>query len=298
MRSVDHVIAELKYAKQRYKIRRIDFEDDVFGTQKKWLREFAEKYKKEIDIPFQILTHPKFMDEETAKLLSYAGCQWVQMGIQSMDDDFKKDTLLRYENTEDISRALEVMQKYGINVKVDHMFGLPNEPISAQENALNLYKTYKLKRINTFWTCFLPGTQLMTEAIDDGKLSTKQINDINEGKDFYFYRNTDNVKDDNLQKLYHAYEFIFKIIPILPKFIKKRILPKHVLWIPKGLKSVIALIADIATGLSFQNPVFVAYLYHNIFQIYKFTGTKLGIKNIKALRPNTNKNSAEFYYQS
>lgn len=287
LRSVDHVITELKYAKNRYKIRRIDFEDDVFGTQKKWLREFASKYKEEINIPFQILTHPKFMDEETAKLLSYAGCQWVQMGIQSMDDDFKKDTLLRYENSEDISRALEVMQKYNINVKVDHMFGLPNEPISAQEDALKLYKTYKLKRINTFWTCYLPGTQLMNEAIAEGKLTSKQVNDINEGRDFYFYRNTDNVKNNELQKLYHAYEFIFKIIPILPTYIKKRIEPKYISWIPKGVKSFISLVADITTGLSFQNPVFVAYLYHNLFQLYRYIGNKIGFKIIKAMKTDT-----------
>lgn len=289
LRSVDHVIAELKYAIERYKIRRIDFEDDVFGTQKKWLREFAIKYKEEINIPFQILTHPKFMDEESAKLLSSAGCQWVQMGIQSMDDDFKKDTLLRYENSEDIARALEVMEKYKINVKVDHMFGLPNEPVSAQKNALALCKKYKLKRINTFWTCYLPGTQMMNEAITDGILTADQVHDINEGKDFYFYRNTENVKDDNQQKLYHAYEFIFKIIPILPLFIKRKIEPKHVFWIPKNIKSGIALLSDIITGFSFKNPVFVAYMYHNLFQLYRFIGIKFGIKNIKAVQPKTTK---------
>lgn len=295
LRSVDHVIAELKYAKKRYDLKRIDFEDDVFGTQKKWLREFAEKYKKEINVPFQILTHPKFMDDESGKLLAFAGCEWVQMGIQSMDDDFKKESLLRYESSDDISNALEVMHKYKINVKVDHMFGLPNEPISAQETALNLYKKNHLKRINTFWTCFLPGTQLMNEAIRDGLLTEKQIQDINEGKDFYFYRNFENVKDKNLQNFFHSYEFIFKLIPILPLFIKKRILPKHVLWIPSVIKDSIMLVADILTGLSFKNPVFTAYRNHNLFQLYKFFGAKLGFKKIVAQKPNIDDSINQYY---
>jgi anaerobic magnesium-protoporphyrin IX monomethyl ester cyclase len=105
LRSVDHVIDELKYAKERYNIKIVDFQDDVFGTQKKWLREFCERYKKEIELPFQILTHPKFMDEETGRLLSDAGCKWIQMGVQSMDDEFKKDTLLRYEKSEDYRKC-------------------------------------------------------------------------------------------------------------------------------------------------------------------------------------------------
>lgn len=287
LRSVEHVIEELKYAKERYNIRMIDFEDDVFGTQKKWLREFCKRYKEEIDIPFMILTHPKFMDDETGRLLSEAGCKWIQMGIQSMDEEFKKDSLLRYEKSEDIENALRVMHKYNIKVKVDHMFGLPNEPISAQESALNLYANNHVNRIQTFWTCFLPGTQMMNEAIVDGTLSKKQVDDINEGKEFYFFRNTENVKDSNLQNLYHSYEFIFRIIPVLPFFIRRKIKPKHVSWIPKPIKSIIIFASDIIVGALNINPDIVSYFYHNVFHLYRFFMKKIGVKNIKATHPKT-----------
>ena len=130
-RSVDHVIGELKWAVQRYrKIRFIDFQDDVFTSNKKWLREFSKRYKEEIGIPFQCLTHPKYMDEETAQLVSEAGCKWIQMGVQSMDEDFKKKNLQRFERDDNINEACRVMNKYGIRAKLDHMFGLPNEPIT------------------------------------------------------------------------------------------------------------------------------------------------------------------------
>lgn len=287
LRSVEHVIEELKYAMKRYDIKMIDFEDDVFGTQKKWLRDFCEQYKREINLPFQILTHPKFMDDETGRLLSEAGCRWIQMGIQSMDEDFKKDSLLRYEKSDDIENALKVMHKYNMKVKVDHMFGLPNEPVSAQENALKLYANNHVKRIQTFWTCFLPGTQLMNEAIVDGLLTKQQVDDINEGKDFYFYRNTDNVRDKNLQDLYHAYEFIFRLIPVLPFFIRRKIKPGHVLWIPKPMKSIFNFFVDIIIGLSSINPEFVAYLNHNVFHLYRFFMMKIGMKGIKAVTPLT-----------
>jgi anaerobic magnesium-protoporphyrin IX monomethyl ester cyclase len=284
LRSVEHVINELKQAKSRYNIKIVDFQDDVFGTQKKWLREFCERYKKEINLPFQILTHPKFMDEETGRLLSDAGCKWIQMGVQSMDEDFKKESLLRYEKSDDIENALKIMHKYRMKVKVDHMFGLPNEPISAQENALKLYANNHIQRIQTFWTCFLPGTQLMNEAIIDGTLNQLQIVDVNEGRDFYFFRNLDNIKDKNLQNLYHAYEFIFKIMPILPFFIARKIKPSNVIWIPNFLKSIISFFGDIFIGLMSINPEFFAYLYHNLFHLYRFIGKKIGIKNIKAIK--------------
>jgi hypothetical protein len=268
--------------KKRYNIKIVNFEDDVFGTKKKWLIEFCAKYKAEINLPFMILTHPKFMDDESARLLADAGCKWIQMGIQSMDDDFKKETLLRYEKSDDIDNALRVMHKYGINVKVDHMFGLPNEPISAQETALKLYANNHINRIQTFYTCFLPGTQLMKEAIEDGTLNSEQINNINEGKEFHFFRNTENIKDPNVQNLYQCYEFIFKIIPLLPLFIKKRIKPKHVSWMPLILKAFIIFIADIVNGIKSNNPDHWAYIYHNLFQLSNYCLNKITKVDLKA----------------
>lgn len=294
LRSVEHVIEELKQAKKRYNLKIIDFQDDVFGTQKKWLRDFTYLYKKEINLPFQILTHPKFMDEETGRLLSSAGCKWIQMGVQSMDDDFKKDSLLRYEKSEDIEKSLQVMHKYNMKVKVDHMFGLPNEPVSAQENALNLYSNNHVQRIQTFWTCFLPGTALMNDAIEDGSLSPKQIADINEGRDFYFFRNTDNVKDKKLQDLYHAYEFLFRLIPALPFFVRRKLKPEHVLWIPKPIKAICNFFADIIIGFGSINPEFFAYLNHNLFHLSRFFMKRLFSKKIKATKPNIQENPSKF----
>jgi len=296
LRSVDHVIAELKYAKERYNIKCIDFEDDVFGTQKKWLREFCEKYKREINLPFIILTHPKFMDEETGRLLSDAGCKWVQMGVQSMDEDFKKNALDRFEKSDDIKEALRVMHKYKIHVKIDHMFGLPHEPIEAQSTALELYSNSHINRIQTFWTCFLPGTQLMNEAIIEGSLNQKQIDDINEGREFYFFRNIDNVKDIELQDLYHCYEFIFKMMPIIPFFIRKRIQPKHVKWIPNSIKNALTFITDLSIGIFSKNPYFIAYLYHNLFHLYRFFMRKLGF-NPKATKPKNDIDIIKYYEQ-
>lgn len=69
LRSPEHMIAELKTAQRRYKLEVIDFQDDVFTTSKKWLQDFLFLYKKEINKPFQILTHPRYMDEDIAKQL-------------------------------------------------------------------------------------------------------------------------------------------------------------------------------------------------------------------------------------
>lgn len=285
IRSVDHVIQELKLAKQRYDIRWVNFQDDVFGTSKKWLQEFTQRYKREINIPYTILTHPRYMDEEAAQWLSGSGCQWVQMGVQSMDEGFKKDTLMRYEKTDHISNALQVMHKYGLKAKVDHMFGLPDEPMQAQDTALQLYATHHPKRIQTFWTCYLPGTDMMKEAIEKKRLSSEQVHKINEGLDFYFFRNTDNINNPQQVNQYKAYEMIFRMLPSLPESLKTKIKTKHVSWIPSAVFRPISMLSDMTIGLFYGSPEFVAYAWHNLFHLSNFFSTKLFRKKLKATKP-------------
>lgn len=287
LRSPEHMIAELKIAKQRYNIQVVDFQDDIFTTSKKWLQDFLALYRKEINKPFQILTHPRYMDDDIAKWLSNAGCSWVQMGVQSMDEGFKKDTLLRYERSEDVSAAIDVMNKYKMKVKVDHMFGLPDEPISAQENARQLYAHHSAKRIQTFWTCYLPGTEMMNDALAKGRLTEEQATKINEGEDFYFFRNTENIKDASLMNLYKAYEVIFRIMPVLPDWMKTRLLPKHILKIPGFFIRPLSMLSDVITGFMLRNPEFKAYALHNLFHLKKFFLRKIGVTKVVATKVRT-----------
>ncbi len=282
LRSVDHVIAELKIAKRRYKLQKIDFQDDVFATSKKWLHEFSDKYKREIGIPYNILTHPRYMDEEIAKWLKESGCEWIQMGVQSMDETFKKDSLMRYERSEDVEAALNTMRKYGLHAKVDHMFGLPDEPVIAQENARILYAKTHPKRIQTFWTCYLPGTEMMLQAEKNGTINQEQVRKINEGEDFYFFRNTENVKDKDLMDKYKAYEVIFRLMPVLPESWKMKFTVDKVSFIPKFMIRAISMLADILAGFKQHNPEFSAYANHNLYHLKKFFLSQLKMKTPKA----------------
>jgi hypothetical protein len=200
------------------------------------------------------------------------------MGVQSMDETFKKDSLMRYERSEDIETALNTMRKHGLFAKVDHMFGLPDEPIIAQENARILYAKTHPKRIQTFWTCYLPGTQMMTEAEAKGTITAEQANKINEGEDFYFFRNTENVKDKALMDKYKAYEVIFRLMPALPETWRMNFTLNKVLFIPKFMIRSLSILSDLITGFRQNNPEFSAYALHNIYHLKKFIASKVGVK--------------------
>lgn len=274
-RSVDHVINELLYSKQRYKkIDYIDFYDDIFTVNKPWLKEFLIRYKKEIDIPFQCLTHPRYMDEEMAAWLKDAGCKWVQIGVQTMDDEFK-GSLRRYEKSAHIEKAFEVMLDAGLKIKADHMLALPGEPLVAQENARKLYAKFCPTVIQTFWTCFLPGTELLKDAIRDGIISKEQEIRLNNGLDFTFYNNPENIKDPKLIKFYQSYQFLFKLYPLLPRFIRLRFLHTHVEFIPFFAMRLIGMAADFINAVVNQNPQTLTLIKYLLFHSNKIIKRKI-----------------------
>lgn len=268
-RSVDHVIEELAYAKSRYKIKIVDFQDDVFTVSKPWIKEFCERYKSEIDLPFQCLIHPQYFDEDIAVWLKEAGCSWIQMGIQTMDENFKHENLRRYEDSGHIINALKLMKKYGIKIKVDHMFGLPGEPIGSQETARLLYAEVTPERIQTFWTCFLPGTQLMKEGVASGLLSKEQEERLNEGEDFYFFRNEENISDKHQVEMYKRYEFIYKVMPLIPHRWRKKFDTRMAGYIPSFIRYFLGSVLDIINGFRSNNADMYAYANHYLFHLGK-----------------------------
>src|SRR5207245_2462239 len=89
------VVAEIAWAKERYGIRHIRFNDEDFSYDKKWIREFAPLYKEKVGLPYFAWVYPNTIDDEIAGLLADSGCDAVEMGIQSGSERIRKDILNR-----------------------------------------------------------------------------------------------------------------------------------------------------------------------------------------------------------
>ena len=284
-RSAEHMLQELRHARRRYKLKLVEFEDDIFTFDKKWLKNFLERYRQEIRIPFQCLSHPSFMDDDVVRWLSEAGCRFVQMGIQSADENFKNRMIKRYEKTGQIETVMKTMRKYHVELKVDHMFGLPGEPLAAQESARDLYARIPPYRIQTFWMNYFPGTEMTEQALAAGVLSPADIENLNDGKQADFYRNSSKILDPRTRNLYAAYEAIFKLIPLSPPFLRNHLLARTFRKFPKPLNSGISFMADVISGLGKRNPDHIGYAKYYLYHIARFILMRLGRTVPPATRP-------------
>lgn len=136
--SVDYVIKEIKKVRKKYPIEMIKFYDDVFTYgATPWLKEFAEKYPKEIGIPFFTLMRFDLMTDEVGRLLSKAGCKVLQISLETINTNIRNRILKRNMSKKQILDGWKICKKYGFTLILDTMLGLPTSTFQDELDSLN-----------------------------------------------------------------------------------------------------------------------------------------------------------------
>lgn len=185
-RNKECVLSELNNAKKLYKFKIVHFNDDIFTFNKKWVLEFLSEYKKNINKPFSCITHPKFIDETIAAALKDAGCYRVQLGIQSLNNEIKRQYLKRFETTEDIEKCFDILDKAKISFSADQIIGLPNENNNELFENAQFYTRFKrLKMVNVYWLSLYPKTEIIN-YLNNGENKDNINQKISSGETTYY----------------------------------------------------------------------------------------------------------------
>ena len=137
-RDPEAVIREIKSVKEEYPyLEYVNFLDDTFCLNKNWLRKFLPRFKEEVGMPFHGNSHVNVLSEDIIKLLKETGCEYLAMGIESGNEDIRKNVLNRHMSNKQILEAFSLGRKYGIKFTSYIMVGVPFEKI---ENTLESVK--------------------------------------------------------------------------------------------------------------------------------------------------------------
>ncbi|MBP7528593.1 MAG: B12-binding domain-containing radical SAM protein [Syntrophorhabdaceae bacterium] len=174
--TVDQMIAEIEYLLAHYeRIKMFIFDDDIFTFDKAWLREFTDRYASVTDIPFVCNAHARIFDDETAGMLSGAGCRIVKFGLESGSDRIRRKVLSRYMTNKHIEDAFAIADKYGLHTSAFVMLGLPHETIADIRETVDLLAAIKPGRFR--WSLFFPfvGTKAYSIARSSGQIDPEQM---------------------------------------------------------------------------------------------------------------------------
>ena len=167
-RSPDHIISEIEECLRWHTFSRIFFEDDTFTASLKWLKEFSEKYKKNVKLPFVCNVRPETGNLERLGLIKEAGCDTISIGVEAGDEYVRRTVLNRRMTNKQIIDAFKNAKKLKLKTKSFNMVGLPHE------NRRALWKTillnFRLAPNAVQTTVYYPfkGTKLGDECYEKG----------------------------------------------------------------------------------------------------------------------------------
>lgn len=126
-RSVNKVIEEIKFLIDRYKIKNINFWDDLWGAKPGWTEEFCNKIIEQgIKLSWSCERRIDTINLDTLKLMKKAGCYSIFYGIESFDQDCL-NAINKGIKAEDSERIMRLTKKAGIEVRANFIIGLPEE---------------------------------------------------------------------------------------------------------------------------------------------------------------------------
>jgi anaerobic magnesium-protoporphyrin IX monomethyl ester cyclase len=140
IRSVDNVLEEIEEITKKYKIKRIDFHDDIFTLFPDWVKKFCEQYPKRFKIGFGCNARAETLNKDTVTALKSAGCEFISIGIESGNEWLRKNVLNRYMTNEQIITAFKNVHEAGISTYALNMIGLPCETPEMIEDTIKINK--------------------------------------------------------------------------------------------------------------------------------------------------------------
>ena len=179
--SVSRTIDEIKQAKQLFSPNYVEFYDDVFGADMEWLREFAERFPKEVGLPFGIETNPTVINEARVELLAKAGCATMEMGFQSANALQRANVLNRRETADGVRNLIQAAANRKIFTELDFIVGLPGEQPEHIEEMLEYIRRARPRLVNLSFLQFFPKTRIIDLAIASGQIDAEEIPHIEDG---------------------------------------------------------------------------------------------------------------------
>lgn len=178
-KSAARIVAEVEKFRRDRQIDYVRFVDETFILNKKRLREFCELYKRHHRLPFSFSTRPETVNEEMMRLLADAGAVAVSFGLESGNEQYRREMLNRRTKQQEVIDAVALAKRYNVKAFAFVMIGLPHEDRARIQDTLELINLLQpdVYQITIFYP--FEGTPFYDYCLDEG-LMTKNHDRLTE----------------------------------------------------------------------------------------------------------------------
>ncbi len=126
LRPIDQIIEEAIIMRDRWAPRMVYFQDDIFGFNIPWLREFSKRWRDEVGIPWHCQIRLELTrDEERLDLFREAGCTGITLAIESGNAFLREFVLLRPMPDNLIVEGIQRIRARGFTLRTEQILQVP-----------------------------------------------------------------------------------------------------------------------------------------------------------------------------
>src|ERR1051325_451747 len=206
-RSIPNVLAEVEALIDRYYVNYFHFDDELFAPGRKRMLEFCKAIlDRGLRIKWDCQGHFKSLDREVIEAMKEAGCEFINVGVESYDQSVL-DAMHKGTTREEIRAGLSLMKEFGIHAGLNVLWGNLKDSAHSLKETLNLVREFDSNfQCRTFRPPSpYPGSPLFHYAVRNGML--KDEHDFYEryqGYDRVTVNFTDIPEDDFYRMLFDA----------------------------------------------------------------------------------------------
>lgn len=167
-RSPESIIEEILTLQKEVPLRMVGFVDDVFTLDKKWTLAFAEEYARRVRLPFSMNARFESLEEGVVAALAEAGLRLAYCGVESGDEYFRNQVMLRRMNEGQMAVATERLHRHGVKLITENIVGLPGETYQAAVRTLEVNQRIRPDVANASLFAPYPKLPLTEYAIERG----------------------------------------------------------------------------------------------------------------------------------
>jgi len=234
-RSVSHVIAEVQEVRQKYPLKFVHFLDDIFNLRNDWLEEFAERWPKEVGLPFDVILMANMTTEHHIALLEKAGCVYARIAFEAASDYVRNAVFRKNTTRKQLTDASGWIRDHGIRLGSLNMIGGPGGTLEDELDTIRLNIECRVDHPLASIMQPYPEFDIAEMATDMG-YAVAAYDDFPEK----FNRTSsilsqDSWKMENLHKLFPIVIRFPWLLPFVPKLVNQRWLTKpyliaYMLW--------------------------------------------------------------------
>ncbi len=176
LRGVDHVLAEVQYARQNFpSLKRIRFDDEEFPVSKGWFDEFCARWPEEGGVPFEIHMDPRVVTRERLERLKAIGLDTVFMGIQSTAK-VNRDLYCRNVSDEQVIAAAQAIHDSGVRAGYQVILDDPVSTVADKEQLFRLLlQIPRPYEMILFSLTVYPGSKIAEKLLAMGLIEPRDI---------------------------------------------------------------------------------------------------------------------------